>query len=210
LQLHQLFETLPLAARCFKASRRFIGSSAPRSERAGSFGCLSPGSGREQHVSNIIFAQQGVQADLAEKLAKRLNLGVGPKTKLSENGRNLMDLGSSMELTSFTIQGFISWVLLLAVLSKVVSTVYGLSLKRTAKPHFMVPSLIWWVSKISALALCASALLLCRLAGDTLGETFFSFILVVASALVAGLAVRRRKLTKAKKAAQPGVQADLA
>lgn len=102
-----------------------------------------------------------------------------------------MQLGSYLQFQHFGVQALLGGLLLLAMGLKVLSTLCGL-LNR-AKP-FLPPRLErlnWWISKLSALSLCAAALGLCFLARDKLGLLVFGSLGVLALAAVLILASRR-------------------
>ncbi|MFN3304264.1 MAG: hypothetical protein ACK44A_11150 [Roseateles sp.] len=98
-----------------------------------------------------------------------------------------MDLGQHISLGLASSRDVWSWLLLLSMAAKVGSTLILLAQRagcswRWASCH---RAGLWWTTKLSALAVCASAVALCRLADDTLGERFFEALLLVAAALVA-------------------------
>lgn len=102
-----------------------------------------------------------------------------------------VDFISYLELRSASQAGLVSWCFVLALATKLITTAAGLRLRARSDAHTHIPSPLWWASKISAVVLCAAALLLCRMAGDKAGELAFLVLLVLASALVVALAFMR-------------------
>ena len=114
-----------------------------------------------------------------------------------------------MNLEDFITFGFstfgdiISWVLLLSMVAKVTSTV---TLLFDYRFHFLktyAADWIWWVTKLSSLSLCSSALILCKLAGDSLGESVFLTLLIAATILVLWLGYRRIRMIRARPVSTP-------
>ena len=105
-----------------------------------------------------------------------------------------MDLGRLISLGATTAQDAWSWLLILSLAAKVGSTLALLGLKAGLpwRPVARHGPVLWWTTKLSALAICASAALLCRAGGDRAGTVFFAALLLLASGLVAARVQRRR------------------
>ena len=105
-----------------------------------------------------------------------------------------MDLGQLISLGFETAQDSWSWLLLLSITAKVGSTLALLGLK-AGRPWRWVADherSLWWTTKLSALAICVCAALLCRAGGDLGGAVFFAALLLVAAVLVATRVARRQ------------------
>ena len=76
------------------------------------------------------------------------------------------DVEDCLFLSEFTTRGLASWLFLIFIRIKVVSTVIGLiQVKREA----LLP-IVWWVSKFSALAVAINAFALASFAGDRVAQ----------------------------------------
>ena len=106
-----------------------------------------------------------------------------------------MNFGTYLQLASATPTGVSSWVFLLSMAIKVGSTAVGLKIKAPAGAKTEVPSILWWLSKLSALLLCLTAALLCNFAGDESSEVAFLALFALALFVVAGLTFKRHSQT---------------
>ena len=113
----------------------------------------------------------------------------------------IMDLASYIQLGSLDLLGLASWAFVVALAAKVASTAAGLWLRARAVAPTATPGALWWVSKLSAVAVCGSAALLCQLAQDARGRVLFSGLGVVAVGLVVAMAWRRASVPSAARAA---------
>jgi len=106
-----------------------------------------------------------------------------------------VNLEQHLSLGLTTAQDAWSWLLLLALLTKAGSTALLLARKAGLSRAWVErhePAL-WWTTKLSALALCVCATVLCRLAGDVAGERIFTLLGLVATLLVAGRVAHQRR-----------------
>lgn len=93
--------------------------------------------------------------------------------------------------------GIASWMFLLALVLKVGSTVVGLKLKLVEGRQYRISNGLWWLSKLSALALCSAAAALCHYGENRALEAGFLVLLAIASVLVVLLAYRRHWAVRA-------------
>ena len=105
-----------------------------------------------------------------------------------------MSLAPQLALGFATAHHAWSWALLLTMAAKIGSTLALLALKAGRRWHWVQrhEPLLWWTTKLSALAVCACAAMLCRLGGDAAGEWFFAVMLLIATLLVAARIKNRR------------------
>ncbi|WP_320422822.1 hypothetical protein [Roseateles agri] len=98
-----------------------------------------------------------------------------------------------MEFFTSSAQAYLSWIFILSLLAKIVSTVIGL--RQRAKGIPSAP--VWWTSKVSALALGTAAMLLAIQTGNTSTAAAFGVLLVAALAgVVIKARSRRRELAR--------------
>ncbi|HEY8878814.1 MAG TPA: hypothetical protein VIN03_14695 [Roseateles sp.] len=105
-----------------------------------------------------------------------------------------MDLDQLVSLGFTTAQDGWSWLLMLSMAAKIGSTLALLGLK-AGRPWRWVArheAVLWWTTKLSALAICLCAALLCRAGGDRGGAFFFTALLLVAAMLVVARVRQRR------------------
>lgn len=88
-------------------------------------------------------------------------------------------------------RGLLSWLLVIATVIKVGSTILGLWMRHSSA-YAELPPLVWWSSKVSAVAVAAVACLLATLAGDALNQAVFGALLIMAIGLVVLMTNRRR------------------
>ena len=117
-----------------------------------------------------------------------------------------MNLQDALSFDLATRHDLLSGLLLAAIGVKLASTAILLA-ERHAGPLPGVArceAALWWATKLSALAACAAAAGLARLAGDRLGVAVFSGLLALAAVLVAAKAARRRAARVAASRTIPG------
>jgi hypothetical protein len=107
-----------------------------------------------------------------------------------------MDLDSYVNLGSSGLQGALSWIFVVAVAIKVVTTALGVAAKRSQFFTFARGNANWVSSKLSALIACFAAWALCIEAQDLAGTILFGLLLVIAVIAVAVMGVRRLSLVK--------------
>lgn len=117
---------------------------------------------------------------------------------ISEPLSQAMRIESSLDFGFTTVMHLLSWLFVLSMSAKIISTGVLLINARRSIVAQSTAAWLWWVTKGSALSLCASALGICKLAGDTLGETVFGGLFVVAVILVFWLGMRRLRLLTLK------------
>ncbi|MCV2353050.1 hypothetical protein LNV09_02620 [Paucibacter sp. B2R-40] len=96
-------------------------------------------------------------------------------------------------MNTLDVAGTLSWIFLLGIFVKVVSTVVGV--KHRASP-FLPPGmgdLVWWLSKLSALLVCICAFALSWLGDDTGAMAIFGGLFLLAVSLVSLFAMKRIK-----------------
>lgn len=98
----------------------------------------------------------------------------------------------SLLLSEFTTRGVASWLFLIFVGVKVLSTVIGLI---QTKREGLQP-IVWWISKLSALAVAISAFALAYFAGDRVAQLVFGTLFLFASIVILSLALRRNAVIK--------------
>ena len=81
--------------------------------------------------------------------------------------------------------------LLVATLINVMTTLLGFGARKRIQP---VSNILWWRSKLSALAVCAFAAKVASDSGDELSARVLFFALPIVSLLVAALAWHRHRL----------------
>ena len=104
-----------------------------------------------------------------------------------------MTLDTFLTFGVATAVDLMSYTLLLSMAAKVIST--G-SLLLNTHFYFLKPQVaewLWWITKLSSLTLCASALMLYKLAQDALGVSVFSALLVATTVFVVWVGFRRIK-----------------
>lgn len=97
-----------------------------------------------------------------------------------------MNLGDHVSFGFSQWNDALSWALALAVVAKVASTLAMLVHGRERSLRWLAgrEAVGWWTTKASALAACACAALLCRRAGDVVGQAVFGALLVLGVAWV--------------------------
>lgn len=95
----------------------------------------------------------------------------------------------NFEFFTGSAHAYLSWIFVLSLLAKLVSTVIGLRQRATGMPS----ALVWWTSKLSALALCVAAMFLTIRTGSASTAATFGVLLVAALAGVVIKARNRRK-----------------
>lgn len=105
-----------------------------------------------------------------------------------------MNLQDYLTLGFSTLQDAVSWALLASIAAKVASTLVLLFRRHVRAVAWIDRHAggLWWITKLSALAICAFAALLCRAGHDLAGERAFLALLAVATVLVV-VRVRRRR-----------------
>jgi hypothetical protein len=98
-----------------------------------------------------------------------------------------VNLENYFALRELSLAGCASWLFVVAMFVKIASTALGLASTYGTKTR-QVSSVVWWSSKVSALALCLAAGLLCWTAQDQLGQVVFFGLFLVASSVVAYMA----------------------
>lgn len=104
-----------------------------------------------------------------------------------------MDLESQLQFQTFGMAAMLSWLFVLGMAVKVATTVAGLLNRSRPFLSARLERWNWWGSKLSALLVCAAALLLCWRSGDVAGAAVFGALLVLAVPAVVTLAARRAR-----------------
>ncbi|QNM97729.1 hypothetical protein [Chitinimonas koreensis] len=104
-----------------------------------------------------------------------------------------MDIAGQLQFQVFRTASALSWLFVFGIAVKVATTVAGLLNRSSPFLSTRLKRWNWWGSKLSALLVCASALLLCWRAGDVAGTAVFGVLLLLALQTVVVLAARRAR-----------------
>jgi uncharacterized membrane protein len=109
-----------------------------------------------------------------------------------------MNIGDYLTFGYSKTSDFVSWLFVISMFIKISSTGILLLNSRMQFLKFHTAESIWWLTKISALSLCLAALLACKFAGDLVGESVFSWLLIAATVLVFFLGIRRFRMLRTR------------